>query len=117
MTALHTSKRRTPRLDPMGLVSTRLAAGTPHVVLKDLGLEGFAVESPCPFIIGSRHEFMFTTHSGRMVGMTGEAVMLQRLDTPRSQYLAGFKFVPTGPETARSIEALIDAVTSPLTFL
>jgi hypothetical protein len=101
----------------MGMLSARLAAGTPHVVLKDISLDGFAIEGACPFRPGNRHDFAFTTHAGRVIPMTAEVVMSRALSGPRTTYQTGFRFIGTDIATVEAIESLIDAVTSPLEFL
>ncbi|MEO7192644.1 MAG: PilZ domain-containing protein [Vicinamibacterales bacterium] len=114
----HTSKRRTPRLDPMSQLTATHSTGQPVVTLVDISLEGFAVHSLVAFEGGSRHQFSFTTAHGHTLQLVAVLVSSHRLESSHGMlHVSGFRFDVTGPAMRQDIGMLIDAVTSPLTFL
>jgi len=111
----HTSRRRSPRLDPMGLVTAELFSGRPEVTLLDLSPEGFAVESAEAFTVGTRHHFSFK--SGHAKDLLTSAQVVASLPTEdAARFKTHFKFSTIDNAMKKAIEQLMDAVTSPLTF-
>jgi hypothetical protein len=65
--------------------------------VRDVGLGGFAVESPIPFETGQEHPFEFTLPDGRQV--TLRAVAVHSMGTSRpTHYVIGFAFIRTASQ-------------------
>lgn len=113
------SRRDSPRLEVEAILDGLLTRGNLRLNLMDLGFGGFAVESPIAFSPGSSHAFRFVTTAGVVVSIRAELVYSR----PNGQqegmeyFVSGFKYLMTTPEDERSIDILIDAANSPLTFL
>ena len=119
MNNAHLSKRRSPRLDVMGLVAATIGQPASSVVLKDISLEGCGFEASRALARGSRHTMCFTAPSGESVALRAEILtsrLLSSSDGP-PRYLVGVRFMTEDGAAKRAVEWLIDTVTSPLTFL
>jgi len=99
----------------MGLVTAELFNGRPQVTLIDLSADGFAVESAEPFTVGTRHQFCFKSGAGKDF-VTGAQVVACLLLDGTTNFKTHFKFSTADHATKKTVEALMDAVTSPLTF-
>ena len=113
------SRREGPRLEVEAVINGRLSRGNLRLELVDLGLGGFAVESPIRFSPGSRHGFRFVTAAGLAVRLEADLVYC-RPSGPQDgmeHYVAGFKYAAADAREQRAIDLLIEAATSPLTFL
>ena len=111
----HTSRRRSPRLDPMGFVTVELFSGRPEVTLIDLSPDGFAVESAEAFAVGTRHHFSFKSANTKDLLASAE-VVASLPSEEASRFKTHFKFATADNAMKKAIEQLMDAVTSPLTF-
>jgi hypothetical protein len=113
------SRREGPRLEVEAVINGRLSRGNLRMDLVDLGLGGFAVESPIGFSAGSRHGFRFVTVAGLAVRVQADLVYC-RSSGPHDgmeHYVSGFKYVVTDAREQSAIDLLIEAATAPLSFL
>ena len=111
----HSSRRRSPRLDPMGLVTCELFTGQPEVNLLDLSPEGFAVESSESFKVGTRHHFSFRSETANGLITSAQVVASLKIDGG-AKFKTSFKFSTMDNATKKAVEQLMETVTSPLTF-
>jgi hypothetical protein len=84
------------------------------LVVRDLSPGGFSVESPVPFLTGTRHRFNFVAGKTR-VEIEGVAIQSTPFpaDGRADGYLAGFSFVIDSAERRAQIYELLDAVFLP----
>jgi hypothetical protein len=89
------SRRRSPRAPVVVEIQGREVALDIAVRVRDVGLGGFAVESPLPFATGSKHTFQFWSSDGRTTMTTAECRHCTA-EPPRhgqAVYVAGFAFI------------------------
>ena len=107
-------RRQTVRVSVLGAIFGESAGLERTLVLRDLSPGGFSVESPVPFLTGTRHRFNIVAGETR-VEVEGVAIQ----STPMSsdgrveRYLAGFSFLIDTAERSAQIYALLDAVFTP----
>jgi hypothetical protein len=113
------SRRGGPRLEVEAVINGRLSRGNLRLNLVDLGLGGFAVESPIEFSAGSQHDFRFVTAAGVAVRVQADLVYCRASGSHdgMEHYIAGFKYAVTAASEQSAIDILIEAATSPLTIL
>jgi hypothetical protein len=113
------SRREGPRLEVEAVINGRLSRGNLRLDLIDLGLGGFAVESPIGFSPGSRHAFRFVTMAGLAVRVQADLVYSRPSGSHdgMDHFISGFKYVVADPNEQAAIDLLIEAATSPLSFL
>ena len=113
------SRREGPRLEVEAVINGRLSRGNLRLNLVDLGLGGFAVESPIGFSAGSRHDFRFVTTAGLAVRVQADLIYCRSSGSHdgMEHYVSGFKYAVTDASEQSAIDVLIEAATSPLTFL
>ena len=113
------SRREGPRLEVEAILDGRLSRGNLRLNLMDLGFGGFAVEGPIAFHPGTRHGFRFVTTAGVAIQLKADVVYARPSESSdgMAHYVTGFKYVIACPDDERSVDLLIDAANSPLTFL
>ena len=112
------SRREGPRLEAEAVLNGRLSRGNLQLDLVDLGLGGFAIESPIAFSPGSRHEFRFVTAAGLSVRVQADLVYCRASAAADGMqyYVSGFKYAVTSASEQHAIDLLIEAATAPLSF-
>ena len=106
-----TERRRVPRLEVLGRIQGRLVSLPLPVELRDMGPEGFSVESPLPFPQGERRLFLFTTAGGVQVLIEGGAAHCRPDGRDDTRYITGFRFVRSRlTDTDADIGVLLDAL-------
>jgi hypothetical protein len=113
------SHRGSPRLEVHSVLTGQLVQGNVPLAVHDLGFGGFSVEGPIAFTAGSQHAFRFTTSGGMSILLTAEAIYSRPMDERNGMawFLSGFRYVINSPEAEDAVQILIDAATSPLSFL
>ena len=114
-TARHISRRRSPRLSSMGLITAELLNGR-RLSLIDISSDGFAVDSPEPFKVGTRHHFTFRTPVADHLVASAQVVASLPKDGTKG-FTAHFKFSAGDHASRESVEQLLDTLTSQLKFL
>ena len=104
-------RRRFPRMRVSGSVEGRIEPLDDVLVVHDISLGGFAVESPMGFMTGSDHQFEFMLPTGERLRLTATDVHCVRLDVAGSapHYFAGFAFDRVGVKNQRAIKDFVDA--------
>jgi hypothetical protein len=112
-------RRRSPRVPIEGRLPCLTMPFAAEVILRDLSLGGFLLESSEPFPSDALHQFLVgdATH-GQTVVLMAMSVHCRRLDDaipPR--YLTGFSFlVPAGQQACDLIRSLADQPTTVRSF-
>jgi hypothetical protein len=93
--AVGRERRRSPRVELLGLVSGKLLRpGTP-VTVRDMSLGGLATETPFPFERGTVHDLQLTLGDGAAVDLRARVMHCRNIaaegEAPR--YFTGFQFV------------------------
>jgi PilZ domain len=93
--AMGRERRRSPRVELLGLVSGRLLQpGTP-IVVRDMSLGGLSTETPFPLERGSVHDLQLTLGDGAAVDLRARVMHCRNIaaegETPN--YFTGFQFV------------------------
>jgi len=113
-------RRRTPRFEVDGRLRARLDPPAQEVVVRDLSLGGFLVESPSAFPVDAVHHFRIALENGQWVTvLTAKSVHCR----PRSDsgatlsYLTGFAFIePQGIDAQESVRELVKQATTVVRF-
>jgi len=104
-------RRRMPRLEVLGRIQGRLVSLPLPVELRDMGPDGFSVESPLPFPPGDRRLFLLTTAGGLQILIEGATVHCRPDDREDARYVTGFKFVHSRlTDTNADVAVLLDAL-------
>jgi len=116
-----TERRKHPRVPVAGQLTSRpVAPSDPQdVIVRDLSLGGFLIESHEAFREDSLHEFRLATSAGRLetrlIARTVYSHLRRVVGGPPS-YLTGFEFVePRGQEAQERLLELISQITSVVT--
>jgi hypothetical protein len=116
----HHERRRTPRVDVSGRIQSRLEPSAQDVVVRDLSLGGFLIESPSAFPVDAVHHFRVALKDGEWTTvLTAKSVHChERTATGGAPtYLTGFAFVePQGPDAQRRLHELMNKATSVVRF-
>jgi hypothetical protein len=86
--------RRAVRIAAAGTLEVHHASIQTAMPVRDVSLDGFALECPVPFVPGTEHRFKFTAYDGAPASVdavVAHCMALSGIDTER--YLAGFVFV------------------------
>lgn len=104
-------RRHFPRIRVYGSVEGRIEPLDDVLVVHDISLGGFAVESPLGFMTGSDHQFEFTLPTGKRVRLTAIDVHCVRLNVAGSapHYFAGFAFDRVRLKDQRVIRDFMEA--------
>jgi len=109
-------RRKHPRVSVNGQVTGELLESAQEVIVRDLSLGGFLVESREGFIEDSVHEFRLAGAGGKLkTHLKARSVYshLRRVIGGPPSYLTGFEFVePRGTEAQARLIELISQVTS-----
>ena len=94
-TAMGRDRRRSPRVELVGLVSGRLLRPGTAVVVRDMSLGGIATETPFPFERGTVHDLQLTLGDGAAVDLRGRVMHCRNIagDGEEPRYFTGFQFV------------------------
>jgi hypothetical protein len=88
-------RRRSPRVELLGLVSGRLLEHGTEVLVRDMSLGGLATETPFPLEPGSVHNLQLTLGDGAAVDLRARVMHCRNIaeegEAPR--YFTGFQFV------------------------
>jgi len=112
-------RRKHPRVPVNGQITSQVVSSAQDVIVRDLSIGGFLIESREAFRDDSLHEFRLTTASGkletRLVARTVYSHLRRVVGAPPS-YLTGFEFVePRGKEAQARLIELISQITSVVT--
>jgi hypothetical protein len=88
-------RRRSPRVDLLGLVKGRLLTAGTEVVVRDLGIGGLATETPFPLDRGSIQDLRLTLGDGAAVDLRARVMHCRNIADPGEEprYFTGFQFV------------------------
>jgi hypothetical protein len=112
-------RRASPRLQ----VSAYLVGEVPNrslriTALRDLAFNGFSVESPMPVTVGSRYEFRFVTDGGLAIRVRAEVVYSRVISGDiEGAFAHGFRFLLDTPQAEAAVDLLVEAATSPISFV
>ena len=88
-------RRKMPRVRVLSALQGYGVDVESNVVVRDVSLGGFAVESPIPFRIGDEHTFLFSTADGRETIVRCECKHARASQAGGTQTcIAGFQFLP-----------------------
>lgn len=114
-------RRRYPRIDPKGRASARALDQAEDVVVRDISLGGFLVESPQAFLVGGLHQFRVAASDGAWTTvLTARSTHSRARSRPEGApaiYLTGFEFVePKGEHATKCLQVLIGQATSVVSY-
>jgi hypothetical protein len=116
MTTPPQDRRRHPRVTVNGQIKGQTLTSAHDVIIRDLSLGGFLVESREAFREDSIHEFRLATANGKLeTRLKARSVYshLRRVIGGPPSYLTGFEFVePKGVEAQARVIEMISQVTS-----
>jgi hypothetical protein len=116
----HDERRRTPRIDVGGRVRVRLEPAAQEVIVRDLSMGGFLIESPSAFPVNAVHHFRIALENDQWVTvLTAKSVHCRPRPAPGNglTYLTGFAFVePQGQEAQRSLQELVKQAATVVRF-
>jgi c-di-GMP-binding flagellar brake protein YcgR len=104
-------RRRFPRIRVYGSIAGRVEPLDDVLVVHDISLGGFAVESPLGFMAGSDHRFEFALPTGERLRLSATDVHCVRLNVAGSSphYFAGFAFDRVRGKDQRAIRDFVGA--------
>lgn len=112
-------RRKHPRVAVSGQVTGRVLSSAQDVIVRDLSVGGFLIESRDAFLEDSVHEFRLATAGGKVeTRLRARSVYShqRRVVGGPPSYLTGFEFVePRGHEAQARVIELISQVTSVVT--
>lgn len=104
-------RRQYPRVR---LVASRGATQPADVtlLLRDISLGGFCLESTLMFALGTPHVFAFSLPGGRPLVLIGTARHCLRINWPEGQpaFLCGFEFVHQDPAAQADLARLLEGI-------
>lgn len=112
-------RRGTPRVKVLGQIHGHIVTLDVPVLIREIGLGGFSIETALKFPVGAEHAFRLTHADGESVTLRGRvAHCTGRLKADRSPtFITGFMFLEDPTSTsAASLGALIDKITAVLSF-
>jgi len=115
----HHERRRAPRVDVTGRVDGQLDGDAQDVVVRDLSLGGFLIESPTAFSVDAVHHFRVALKDGAWATvLTAKSVHCrEQAANGGKTYLTGFAFIePKGQDGQRRLKELINKATSVVRF-
>ena len=116
----HDDRRRSPRFDVDGRIRVRLDPPAQDVVVRDISLGGFLVESPSAFPVDALHEFQIALENDRRVTvLTAKSVHCRPRSAPGAPltYLTGFAFVePQGTDAQDTLRELVKQAATVVRF-
>jgi hypothetical protein len=88
-------RRRSPRVELLGLVSGRLLQPGTAVVVRDMSIGGLATETPFPFERGTVHDLQLTLGDGAAVDLRARVMHCRNIaaEGEEPRYFTGFQFV------------------------
>ena len=88
-------RRRSPRVDLLGLVSGRLLTADTEVVVRDMSLGGLATETPFQLEKGSVHDLRLTLGDGAAVDLRARVMHCRNIaaEGEEPRYFTGFQFI------------------------
>jgi hypothetical protein len=94
-TAMGRERRRSPRVELLGLVSGRLLQPGTAIVVRDMSLGGLATETPFPFERGTVHDLQLTLGDGAAVDLRARVMHCRNIaaEGEEPRYFTGFQFV------------------------
>jgi len=109
-TAMGSERRRSPRVELLGLVSGRLLRPGTAVVVRDMSLGGLATETPFPLERGTVHDLQLTLGDGAAVDLRARVMHCRNIaaDGEEPKYFTGFKFVDDEGDETTAGEILDD---------
>ena len=101
-------RRRSPRVELLGLVSGRLLRPGTAVVVRDMSLGGIATETPFPFERGTVHDLQLTLGDGAAVDLRARVMHCRNIaaEGEEPKYFTGFQFVDDEGESVDGGEIL-----------
>jgi hypothetical protein len=109
--AVGRDRRRSPRVELLGLVSGRLLRPGTEVVVRDMSLGGLSTETPFPFERGSVHDLQLTLGDGAAVDLRARVMHCRNIaaEGEEPKYFTGFQFVDDDGENTPAGEVLDNA--------
>jgi hypothetical protein len=116
----HHERRRAPRVDVSGHVHARLESSAQEVVVRDLSLGGFLIESPSAFSVDAVHHFRVEVKDGKWTTvLTAKSVHCRARSATggTESYLTGFAFIePQGEDAKQRLQQLMNKTASIVRF-
>ncbi|HUL74588.1 MAG TPA: PilZ domain-containing protein [Vicinamibacterales bacterium] len=111
-------RRRALRLEVLNRLHARAITHDRPVIVREISLGGFSIESPLSFSPGSEHQFEFGIDGGVPVTLKARAAHCRRLPGAAdvATYIAGFAFVDQSDVAAAAVEELFDQVAAVISF-
>lgn len=118
--SFHTLERRQiPRIEILGYLQGHLDSLGVQLSVRDIGLGGFSIDAPFPFLSGTRHRFRFSAAADWSVTVIAIVVHCAQRTADRDgrpSYVAGFEFIIESDEHGTAVDELLDRVTAALSF-
>ena len=86
-------RRRNPRIELLGRLYGRGAAGEPSLTVTEISLGGMAIETDVELPCGTEHEFQLTLGDDSSVTLRGRVAHSRQLAADPARYLSGIEFV------------------------
>jgi hypothetical protein len=119
MATPNSERRKHPRVPVNGQIQGHVLESAQDVIVRDLSIGGFLIESREAFREDSVHEFRITTANGKVeTRLKARSVYshLRRVIGGPPSYLTGFEFVePRGAEAQARVIEMISQITSVVT--
>jgi hypothetical protein len=111
-------RRRTPRVEMLGLVHGEILRLATPVDVREVGLGGFSVRTAEPLELGAIHDFKLTVNAWSTVELRARVVHCRpNPDTSSLRgFVSGLEFVGRAPNDPSPAAELIDRITSVLSF-
>lgn len=111
-------RRLSPRVENRGVLKAEMLSDEAPLTIHDFSSGGFSVLSGVPFVVGDVHRFRFTPRTGQPVVLPAAVVYCHRFSRHRhgDEYLTGLTFTDVDERRQAAIDALLDRLTSGLSF-
>ena len=114
MSAPSVERRKHPRFPASDRLAGHLLDHDLPVRVRDIGLGGFSVETMTPMASGTDHRVRFVSRDDWSTILAARLANCRPscADDGSPLYVAGFAFLDDAPDTRRTVEVLIEKVTS-----
>ena len=104
-------RRRAVRISAAGALTVQHVGIESGLPVLDISLEGFALESPVPFVIGTRQQFHFKANDDKPTCVDAVVAHCVRIGGLTSErYVAGFAFVAESTSQRASVTKVLNAI-------
>jgi hypothetical protein len=102
-------RRDSPRIAALSAIDGYGVELDAKVVVREISLGGFSIESPVPFVEGSEHTFLFSTPDGRETLAQCQCRHAHMTEVRgKTVCIAGFQFLPQPAENLKVIVETIE---------